>query len=55
MNPTLELICSNCHVALLEPHQNPQLYRLGWFKCRLCAFSKIIEREKIENRIKNQK
>lgn len=39
-----EYICSNCHVAILEPH--PTLH--NWVKCRICAFCKNIENKNNE-------
>ena len=38
-------ICPECHVAILEPHPEEHLMDLGYIKCPLCGFGKLIEKE----------
>jgi hypothetical protein len=39
----------------MYPHDDVFMAAKGWNKCELCGYCKVIEEDKIENRIKNQR
>lgn len=41
-------ICSVCHVAIMEPHPEEQFKNLGYIKCPVCGFTKLIKKELTE-------
>lgn len=50
-----ELLCSNCHVAMLEPHPDETKRNEGQFKCPICSFTKIINERKRKSYIIKRK
>lgn len=41
-----ELLCSNCNVAIMEPHPEEEKRNEGLFKCPICSFTKQINERK---------
>lgn len=51
-----QLICINCHVAILEPHPEEKFRDQGYFKCCICGYTKQInERKRKSDIIKKRK
>jgi RNase P subunit RPR2 len=44
-----ERICDNCHFCLMDSHPEENMADLGWHKCPVCGFCKLIEYAKRKN------
>lgn len=38
-------ICSNCHAGILADHPEDKFKNLGYVKCPICAYTKLIKKE----------
>jgi hypothetical protein len=53
MNNLNDLICKNCHIALLYDHPESKLSEY-WVKCILCGYCEKKDLKKREQILKNQ-
>ena len=54
MNSLNDLICKNCHVAILRDHPEDRLSE-EWLKCELCGYCEKKNLEKRDMLLKNQR
>lgn len=40
-----EHICSNCHAGMLSDHPEEKFKNLGYLKCPICGFTKLLKKE----------
>lgn len=40
------LLCYNCHISILKTHPEESKANQGYFKCKTCGFTKLINERK---------